>query len=183
MSYRGDRNLPQKQGWVAALLASNLPALPPDQVGERNLEIGQFGKPPKDGYPNPVLTPPLFFGHRLRARTHTADPRREGARGTSCSAMGRNPSSWSPTGGNHPGLKGTIRTSDGVSGYRSQLTQGQLRVASCKRSAGQWCTFRVCLTRIIYLVRLPEFFAKIFYVHSKILHYSAHVHQPFAHKL
>ena len=65
-------------------------ALPPDQVGERNLEIGQFGKPPKDGYPNPVLTPPLFFGHRLRARTQTADPRREGARGTLRSAMGRN---------------------------------------------------------------------------------------------
>jgi hypothetical protein len=35
-------------------------ALPPDQVGVRNLEIGQFGKPPKDGYPNPVLTPPCF---------------------------------------------------------------------------------------------------------------------------
>jgi hypothetical protein len=65
-------------------------ALPPDRVGERNLEIGQFGKPPKDGYLNPVLTPPLFFGHRLRASTQTADPRREGARGTSCSAMGHN---------------------------------------------------------------------------------------------
>ena len=36
------------------------------------------------------LTPSLFFGHRLRARTETADPRREGARGTSCSAMGHN---------------------------------------------------------------------------------------------